>query len=281
MINGENKESKLEILISTMYKTSLSFLSAMFSNDDYLNYTILIVNQTTQDKLLISNYNNIRVINSFSRGLSLSRNIAINNALMDICLLADDDVSYVEGFSEIIESTFERNHFAGVITFQMIDDKGVLYNKYPNVILHNKKTVSTVNSVVIALDRKKIIKNNVFFNENFGLGSIFETADEYVFLRSALRKEIKIFFEPKILLKHPSFSSGRAVVSDKIIYARSAVFYKYNGVITYLKLGWHLFLLIKNNKLKSSKFLKKYKHGLKGINKYKGLLKQGLETRKS
>jgi glycosyltransferase involved in cell wall biosynthesis len=281
MINVENKENEVEILISTMHKTSLSFLSKMFPNEDYLNYNILIVNQTSHNKILTSIHNNIRVINSFEKGLSKSRNLAINNAKLDICLLADDDVFYKKEFNKTVKNAFVKHPTAGVITFQMVDEKGALYNKYPNVITHNKKTVSTVNSVVVALNRKKVIENRVFFNENFGLGSTFETADEYVFLRSALRKGLKLFFEPKIILTHPCFSSGRAVVNDKIVYARSAVFYKYNGFITYFKLGWHLFLLIKGKELKSIQFFKKYRQGLKGINKYKSFLKQGLEKRES
>ena len=45
-----------------------------------------------------SDFENIRVINSFEIGLSKSRNLAIKNALGDICIIADDDIEYVEDF---------------------------------------------------------------------------------------------------------------------------------------------------------------------------------------
>jgi len=278
MIKAENTETDFEILLSTMNRTSFSFLEEMFPNDTHLNYNILIINQISKGKNLKSEFNNIRIINSYEKGLSRSRNLAMGNAKGSICLFADDDVKYKSGFKEIILNAFKVYDDAGVVTFQMTDDKGELFKEYPNVVKHNKRTINTVNSVVIALNRKKVIENNIFFNKNFGLGSTFETADEYIFLRSVLRKEMKIYFEPKILLEHPNFSSGSAVASDKILYARSAVFYKYNGVITYLKLGWYLFLLIKNNKIKSNQFIKKYKQGLKGIKEYKSLLNKGVET---
>ncbi|WP_338356707.1 glycosyltransferase family A protein [Yeosuana marina] len=281
MVKAEKKGSDFEILLSTMNRTSLSFLQDMFPKDDFKNYSILIINQTSKDKQLKSDSPNVRVINSFEKGLSKSRNLAIKNGEGTICLIADDDVKYKTHFKKIILEAFKKHHKADILTFQIVNKKGELYNKFPNIIKHNKNTVSTVNSVAIALKRKKIIENNSFFNENFGLGSAFETADEYVFLRSALRKGLKLFFEPKVILMHPNYSSGRAVANDKIIYARSAVFYKYNGLITYLKLGWHLFLLIKNKELKSAHFFKKYQQGLKGINDYKSLLKQGIESRKS
>ncbi|GGK25566.1 hypothetical protein GCM10007962_19820 [Yeosuana aromativorans] len=281
MVNLENKGFPVEILISTMYRTSLSFLHDMFPNGKYSNYKILIVNQTSEKELLISNENNVRVINSFERGLARSRNQAIQNAESDFCLFSDDDVTYFEGFDSVIENAFKKHPDAHIITYQMVNESGMLYSVYPDVIVHNRKTVSTVNSVVISFDRKKILASSVFFNEIFGLGSIFETADEYVFLRSALRKNLNVFFEPKTILKHPDFSSGKAVGSNKIVFARSAVFYKYNGAITYFKLIWHLLLLIKNNDLGINQFFEKYQQGLKGIGKYKSILKMGLETRQS
>ncbi|MEP1489698.1 MAG: glycosyltransferase family A protein [Algibacter sp.] len=271
----------IEILISTVEKTSLSFLEEMFPFSHYSNYNILIVNQTTESNVLTSDYKRVRVVNSFKKGLSISRNIALKNAKLDICLLADDDVIYDKEFEGNIKNAFKRYKEADIISFQMVNSMGNLYTKYPSIVKHDKKTVKTVNSVVIALKRSAIINNCVTFNTHFGLGSVFETADEYVFLRSALRNNLKIFFEPKIILKHPCFSSGTAVSSDKVIFARSAVFYKYNGVLTYLKLWHHLFLLFKSNDLKINKILKKYNVGLKGIKKYRSLLNIGLEKRNS
>ena len=67
MSKVKDKSRELEILIATMNKTSLDFLSSMFSSQDYSNFTILIVNQTTKDKLLVSDHANIRVINSFEK----------------------------------------------------------------------------------------------------------------------------------------------------------------------------------------------------------------------
>ena len=281
MINVENSQYDLEVLISTMNRTSLSFLSNIFPDNSCSNYKILIVNQTTRNALLKSNDSNIRVINSFDKGLARSRNLAIKNATCELCLFADDDISYVQGFDVIVKEAFARYQYANIITYKMVNYKGELFTHYPNIIRHNKKTVSSVNSVVISFRRKQVIDNKVFFNVNFGLGSTFETADEYVFLRSALKKRFKVFFEGKVLLSHPNFSSGKAVSSDRIVFARSAVFYKYNGILTYLKLVWHLYLLFRNNDLKLNQFYKKYIQGLNGINKYRNLIKQGLEIKEN
>lgn len=281
MIEKDNRECDFEILVSTMNRTSLSFLEDMFPNDAFLKYNILIINQTSKTGSLKSEFKKIRVINSYEKGLSRSRNLAISNAKGCICLFADDDVKYVSGFKGIILNAFKKNDEADMVTFQLINSKGKLFRNYPNIIKHNKRTVSTVNSVVIAFKRNRIIEKSALFNVHFGIGTTFGTGGEYVFLRSALRNGVKIFYEPRILLEHPDFSSGQAVTDDNIFYARSAIFYKYNGILTYLKLVWYLFLLIKNNSLDMGLVFKKYKQGLNGISRYKNLLKQGIETRES
>ena len=275
----EKSDLQLEILISTMNRTSLDFLDAMFINNSTSVYNILIINQTSADMLLQSNRANIRIVNSFERGLPSSRNLAISNAIGDICLIADDDLEYEKDFEKAIINAFAKYEEADIITFQMTDETGKLYVEYPDIIRHDKKTVETANSVVICFKRKSIVEKKVLFNNNFGLGAVFPTANEYVFLRNALKKGLNIFFEPKILLSHPHFSSGKDSGSDKIVYARAALFYKYSGILGYLRLGKYLWMNYNLDILKFNELLPKYLIGLKGIKTYRNLLNKGLEKR--
>jgi hypothetical protein len=280
MVKAEKKACDFEILLSTMHRTTLSFLAEMFPDDDFLNYHILIINQTTKDKLLTSQYPNIRVINTFETGLSKSRNLAIRNAKGHICLIADDDVKYKLGFKDLILDAYKEFSNADIVTFQMIDDSGRLYNNYPDVLKHNKKSVHTVNSVVIAFKTYSLKLNNISYNEHFGLGSKFQTADEYVFLRNALKKRLNIFFQPKVILSHKYHSSGKEVGSDRVLFALGGLFYKYSGILSYLRMWKYLFLIHQSKDIMLNEVLYKYGMGLKGINEYRRLLKQGLETRK-
>ena len=275
----EKSTVQLEILVSTMNRTSLNFLEAMFINNSISDYTILIINQTTTDNLLESNQPNIRVINSFEIGLPVSRNLAISNAIGDICLIADDDLQYEKDFESDILKAFLKYELADIITFQMTDETGKLYVDYPEITIHDTKTVITANSVIICFKRKSIIENEVLFNYNFGLGAVFPTANEYVFLRNALKKGLKLYFEPKILLSHPSFSSGKDAVSDKIIYARAALFYKYSGILGYVRLGKYIWMNYQWKILKFNELVPKYRTGLQGIKKYRSLITEGLEKR--
>ncbi|MBT8259756.1 MAG: glycosyltransferase family 2 protein [Flavobacteriaceae bacterium] len=276
-LNTEAK--KIEILISTMNRTSMDFLYKMTEQLEFTSLEYLIVNQTSKDKLLVSKDNNVRVINSFEKGLAKSRNVAIAHAKGDICLLADDDVKYFSKLNEKISQAFISKKEADIITFQMVDEHGNLFRDYPDILKHNKKTLYLVNSVGIAFKRKNLLDRKVLFNELFGLGSIFETADEYVFLRNALNKNLNMCFEPVSILEHAYKSSGKNEGFDKLIFARAALFYKYSGFLAYLRLFKHLYLVYKNKGIKFSQLYSKYKVGLKGIKEYKMYLRKGLEKR--
>ena len=273
-MNHDRKTSELEILLSTMNRDSLSFLGSLFPGGNFSDKKILIINQTSPGKQLISNFPNIRVINSFEKGLSKSRNLAIENAKGDICLFADDDVSYEEDYERRIMKAYERYKEAHIVTFQMMKPDGKLYRDYPARRLHSRRTVSSVNSVVISFKREAIQNSKVRFNTLFGLGASFETGDEYIFLRDALKAKFTLCFEPVSILTHPAVSSGQQIQEDRIAFARAAIFYKYSGILGYLRFGRYLYLNVRNGNLDKSDFWPKYKTGLKGIKAFKNMRNQ-------
>jgi hypothetical protein len=270
MNNVANKNASLEILVSTKGQDNTDFINRMFKNRPDIKHPVLIINQSKKKLNFLQN--NCRVINTNEIGLSNSRNLAINNSKGEICLLSDDDVIYSSDFVESIKNSFEKNKNAEIITYQSTNELGKLFKDYPKIKTHNKRSISTINSFLIAFRRDSIIKNKIQFDSKFGLGSTFETGDEYVFLRNALEKKLNIIHCPKVILSHKSISSGQVVGKDKIIFARAAIFYKYYGTLSYLKLFHHIILLLNIKAIVFGEFFLKYKIGLKGIKKYKSML---------
>ena len=268
MSNVNNKNISLEILISTKDRDNLDFLNNIFVNYNAHSIPILIINQTQNLNFSCPHSDNINLINVNEIGLSKSRNLAIANAKADICLLADDDIVYENNFESIILNAFNLNPSADIITFKMNDFKGNSFKDYPIIKKHNKKSLSFVNSVVIAFRRNSIISNKVFFDENFGLGSTFQTADEYVFLRNALNLNLNIVFHNEVILSHPVDSSGKDVASDRILFAKGALFYKYYNILSLLKLIHYLYLMLKFKYISLGQVINKYLIGVKGIIKY-------------
>ena len=268
MSNVNNKNISLEILISTKDRDNLDFLNNIFVNNNAHSNPILIINQTQNLNFSCPHSDNINLINVNEIGLSKSRNLAIENAKADICLLADDDIVYENNFCSIVLNAFNINPSADIITFKMSDLNGNSFKDYPVVINHNKKSLSFVNSVVIAFRRNSIISNKVFFDENFGLGSTFQTADEYVFLRNAMSLNLNIVFHNEVILSHPIDSSGKDVASDRILFAKGALFYKYYNILSFLKLIHYLYLMFKFKYISLGQVINKYLIGVKGIIKY-------------
>ena len=269
MLNQANKKNNLEILISTTGKNDIDFIKRIFLKNNFDNIPILIVNQSL--KPLKSIRKNIRVINSDKKGISNSRNLAIHNSSKTYCLFADDDIEYKKGFYELVLEEFLQNKNADVITFMMEDNDGNLFKDYSNISTHNKRSIREVNSVVIAFKRDIIIKNNIMFDPLFGLGGTFKTGDEYIFLRNCLNKNLNLRFCRKVILKHDSLSSGKLAYKDENIFARAAIFHKFYGYLSYLKLIHHIYLLKKKNHIRFNQIINKFLVGLRGIKKFKSI----------
>jgi glycosyltransferase involved in cell wall biosynthesis len=269
------KREDFEILIATQNKSSLAFLEVMFPFEHFSNYNVLIINQSN-DVGLTSDFEKVRVINVDERGLSRSRNLAIKNARKKICLIADDDVIYFPNFDKEIINAFNQNTKASIITFnhQRIG-KELPQNNSRKVYSHSKKTLENVCSIEIAFKLKDIQASGICFDENFGLGSYFETAEEYLFLCDAVQIKLNMLFCPSVIVSHPLISSGEDQGSDIVLFARAALYYKTKAYFGYIWLLKYVFFLIRNNYIKWNESLVKFKTGLSGIRKYKELEKRG------
>ena len=268
------KREDFEILIATKNKSSLTFLEAMFPFEHFSNFNVLLINQS-DDNVLSSDFETVRVINVDEKGLSKSRNLAVKNASKKICLITDDDVVFFSNFELEIINAFNKNPDVSIITFnhQRIG-KEEPHNKSKTVYCHSKKTIENVCSIEIAFQLKDIKENNLYFDENFGLGSYFETAEEYLFLRDAIKRKLRVIFYPFVIVSHPLISSGENQGSDSILFARGALFYKTKANLAYIWLLKYIFFLARNEHIYWKEGMGKYKTGLSGIQKYKELVKQ-------
>jgi len=272
----KNNDLVLEILISTMNRKSLSFLKKMFANHDLEHLNILIINQTKEGISLISDKKNIRVINSFKKGLSQSRNLAIQNSIGDICLIADDDVEYFPDFLETIKYAFNQFKNASIIRFKIDTFEGVDYKPYPKKSkqIIKKKELLDSSSIEIAFKRSPIVKNDIKFNTLFGLGSHFNSGEEYLFLKEAISKNLIIYFENKSIVKHTLERSTTNMADDNFIKAQSAIYYLDYGFLSYVYVLKFVFFLLKKDLISLRLFIIKLKVGLTAIRIYKQQLNQ-------
>ena len=268
---------EFQVLISTMFKVNLNFLEPIFINNNISDYNIIVVNQTDKDSLLKSNLSNVIVYNSFERGTSASRNLAIEKASAKYALFADDDTVFDQGFDQIILNEFAKYSDAYLLSFECTTGENkVKHTKYPKPGLHNRLTLKPIHMVVMAVNLEILKKSGVLFNKYFSLGGVFSGGTEYVFLREAYSKDLKSYHINKNIVHHHELSSGKFMGSDRGIHTRAARINHFHGVLySYLWLFKYLFFLVKNDYINVMQLNSKFIVGKKGITDYNNLIKQG------
>ena len=264
-----------EILIATMFREDLNFLDAMFSLNDSADFNIIIVNQTSEDKLLSSDRPNVKVINSLDRGSPASRNLAIRNATADVCLMADDDIVYQPHLKKHIEVAYSNHPEAAMISFEAINEHGQSFADYFPEGLHDKKSLKKIYTIVISFKREVFKAHQVYFNHYFGVGSVFKGETEYAFLRNAYDKGLNMIHVANVIVQHPDENSGRFMGSDDALYARSALTQRFYGNFSYLWLLKYVLFIYRHDYITFSQMTSKFRMGLNGIAKYKALSKSG------
>lgn len=154
----------------------------------------------------------IRVVFSSTKGLSLNRNNALANADADYVLLCDDDVDvYPESYPHVIEA-FDRNPDIEIAAFMVDFPGGKVYPPVEHELWRPYKNY-LICSIEIAF-RMRIVRNNgLKFNSLWGIGAPFLGAgEESVFLLRAKNAGLKGRFFPVRVGAHPSESTGFRVV---------------------------------------------------------------------
>lgn len=259
-------ETDIEILISTMNQNSLDFLVPMFPFIHFSNFQILIVNQTQNGSKLTSNFSNIRVINSSEKGLSKSRNLALENATGKILLISDDDVVFQKGFVEKIIDAYQKYPNAAIIKFCALKPNSKPLNKDA---VNSKSSLSifdilNTTSFEITLNKFHVDFEKHKFDENFGLGGMFEMGEEAIFLSDLKKDGKQLVFEPQIIVAHNTLtSSDKKDVLEKYFISGamfSRIFRKKYIFWIFLK----MFFDLKQKKIKMNNLKTIFRSAIKG-----------------
>ncbi|WP_428231681.1 glycosyltransferase family 2 protein [Flavobacterium sp.] len=265
------KEVDIEILISTMNKDSLDFLIPIFPFAHFSNFPILIVNQSQNETILASGYSNIRIINSFEKGLSKSRNLALEYAVGKILVIADDDVVYQQGFLSKIIASHNAYKDAAAITFSALQAEGTFLKKYPSrsKTKMNSFDILNTSSIEITLKKKIIDTLGVSFDENFGLGSTFEMGEEAILLFDLKKKNEQLVFIPEIIISHDFSTTSQKKSIFENYYIQGALFARIFNRNYQFWIFIKLFFDLKQGKIKIRSLYKIFKNAQKGYLNYK------------
>lgn len=264
------KKEDVQILLATMNRNSLDFLIPMFPFTHFSNFSILVINQTTVNNDLVSQFSNVKIINSCEIGLSKSRNTALKNATGKIVLLADDDVVFKENFDEKLVQAYNKYPDSVVIAFEIENEQGNKYRKYPTKEMPLTGYFQFFNclSIEISVNNKVFDKLNASFDENFSLGSEFKMGEEAIFLIDLYRKNQHIQFYPEAIVVHPLESTNDKLDFKDRYYIQGAFLFRIFDFGFYFQLPIKLFFDLKQKKIKFKQIPAAIAKAIEGKKKY-------------
>lgn len=182
--------SKFEILCVTMHQTDFSKLEQMNIHSD-----MFFANQadrTTFEELEFEGHT-ARMLTTQSRGVGINRNMTLQYAKGDICLFADDDVTYHDDMEERVLAEFDAHPDADIIIFHLDTDSARKQIRYPKTKKCKGLFRMPWGAVRVAFRLNSIKKANVWFTTLFGGGCIFPAGEDSMWVRDARQKGLTIY----------------------------------------------------------------------------------------
>lgn len=214
-VDGNNMT--LEVLLSCMHQTDISLVEKSEIRGD-----VLLINQTDREERLQMETGEGRIcmISTRQRGLSRSRNMALQESGADICLLADDDEVFHPEYRERILRAFTDLADADVIAFDLENKRTSIGPKVTRIGRLNSLKLC---SCQLAMRRERILEKKLAFDPDMGSGSGNGCGEENKFLLDCLRAGLRIYYVPVVIARlETSHSEWFDGFDSKFFYQRGA-----------------------------------------------------------
>ena len=184
---------KFEILLSCMNLGDEDIISHSKITSD-----TLIVNQCREDGYgeYTRGTSRIRVFSVNDRGLTKSRNFAIEHSDADICLLCDDDEVFSDSCERDIITAYKNLPQADIIIFD-IENHPAKWGKEIKKL--GARDIMSVSSWQISFRRESLIKAGIRFDENMGAGTPNGAEEEFKFLTDCRKAGLCIYYYPAVI----------------------------------------------------------------------------------
>lgn len=181
---------ELEVLVSCMNESD-DIIKKLNLQSDSIIVNQIPLNMEYSSKFIQTDSGEIRWFNTPEKGLSRSRNFALNKCSSKYAILCDDDVKYRDDYRHVILSAFAMKPEADVLIFDIND----ISSNNGEISFRKLKLFNSMKygSVRIAFNVSSIKKHGIVFNENFGTGSIYAHGEDSIFLSRAFKNKLKVF----------------------------------------------------------------------------------------
>lgn len=216
----------IQILLSTMNKKNIKDVEQTLKRMK-VTKSALVINQITTKINTFSNEGQHHIICKEEKGLSKSRNLAIQNFSGDVGIIADDDIVYEEDYYHKIEKAYRTHPDADIIAFYVESKNKKRPTKKQKTHRVNWITAMRISSFQIT------IKKGIYpsFDEEFGAGTKYLMGEESIFLYDCLRQNKKIYYiDEKIATAEQKESTWFKGYNKEYFKAEGAIFYRISSL---------------------------------------------------
>lgn len=242
---------KFSLIIPTLGERpmELNRLLQSLQRQQFKDFEIIVVSQDNHETVsrILQEFPDIQSehLTMDVKGLSKARNKGLKFVKGEIVILSDDDCWYPDNGLKIISDAFLSEPKIDVLLTQILDpDSGQLYKNYSDQPqwITSKLNLMSRSSIEIAFRIKEMTQP--FFDELFGIGSIYACGEEVDFLLQNYKSN-SIYYLPEITVFHKRKNKGS---SEAQIVAKGAVYAKnYPAYISLAVLARDLLLKHENN----------------------------------
>lgn len=183
---------RVETLVSCVAQNETELVKLMGLEQD-----VVIINQTdTEGEVELPVKNGKAVcFRMKERGVGRSRNAAMMHMQTEdgVCLFADEDIRYQNGYAEAIIAEYEKHPEADMILFNMEvgESRRTYWNeKWKRIHFYNYGRYPAYS---ISAKKQKLLQTGVKYSIWFGGGAKYSNGEDSLFLKDCLKAGLKIY----------------------------------------------------------------------------------------
>lgn len=257
-----------EILCTTMNQSGFEKIKTM-----NVQTNIVLANQTSfvdYKEFAFDGEHVARLVSTNTQGVGINRNISLLYARGDICLLADDDMEFVNNLENVVLNDFANHPDADVIIFNIKTNSKnrpeKVNSKFRRLSLFERTPYGAVR---IAFRLKSIKKINASFNCLFGGGCKYLAGEDSLFLSFLKKNKLRIYLSNQYIGKTDTrVSSWFSGYDNRYFYSKGA-FLKASNKKPFVL--WALYYAIRTKKYSSLKIREKMIWMGRGKKSYKNI----------
>lgn len=237
------------VLIPT-YKKSIDDIKKLF---EFLNIQtdVVFANQCGKNEVINLTFKNhkLTVVCSDTVGVSVNRNILLNNAYGDINVFIDDDCPLIDGFQEKILDFYSKNS-ADCCIFNGI------WSTHNNKKIHNKTTrkITRFNQISYAggpgftCTKKFSTNNKIRYNQKVGTPNYICAGEDSLFYYSLVKDKVNLYRSSEVIFNvaidedNSSYFNG---IDEQYVTTRGYITKKIHPYLFFVYKYRHAFRFIK------------------------------------